>query len=79
MATPRPPSPYLQELTEFNREALAYYKKAREILVGIPCSCKPEDMEKRHKDVIRSRMGEADDRLAAEVRRVYEYRRKNGR
>lgn len=75
----RPPSPHLQQLTDLNRDALPYYREACRILEGIPCNCKPEDMQNRHKAIIRSRMGDADERLAAEVRRVYEHRRKNAK
>lgn len=57
----RPPSPHLQQLTDFNRDALPYYREACRILAL------PFDQRK-------AAIGD-DERLAAEVRRVYEYRR----
>lgn len=59
----RPPSPYLQELTEFNRLAHRYYKRACEIL-AMP-------REKR-----KAAIGD-DERLAAEVVRIFEWRKEN--
>ncbi|HBA33914.1 MAG TPA: hypothetical protein DCZ12_07270 [Gammaproteobacteria bacterium] len=56
----RAPGPYLQELTEFNRLALPYYKEACRIM-ALPF------------DQRRTAIGD-DDRLAAEVRRVHELR-----
>lgn len=59
----RPPSPYLQELTEYNRLALRYYHRAREILAM------PRDERK-------AAIGD-DERLAAEVTRIYQWRKEN--
>ena len=64
MTAPRPPSLYLQELTEYNRLALRYYKRACEIL-AMP-------REKR-----KAAIGD-DERLAAEVTRIYQWRKENG-
>lgn len=58
---PVEPSPALQQLTEFNREALRYYTEACRIL-ALPF------------DQRREAIGE-DERLAEEVTRVHEYRR----
>lgn len=61
LARAKPPSPHLQQLTDFNRLALPYYLEACRILAL------PFDQRK-------AAIGD-DERLSAEVRRVYEYRR----
>lgn len=60
----RPPSPHLQQLTDFNRDALPYYREACRILAL------PFDQRK-------AAIG-GDERLAEEVRRVHELRKKDG-
>ena len=56
---------YTQKLTEHNRLALPYYKRACEIL-AMPF------------DERRAAIGD-DERLAAEVKRIYKWRKENGR
>lgn len=59
----RQPSPRLQQLTEFNRLALPYYLEACRIL-ALPF------------DQRRAAIGD-DERLAEEVRRVHELRKRD--
>ena len=61
---PRKPSPHLAELTAFNQDALSYYKRACAILAM------PQPKRK-------AAIGD-DERLKAEVTRIYYWRKENG-